>query len=62
MLRWATVFPMGMTAVAALSAATAFGVPWLTWPGRVLLWAAVAVWLAVAAGAVLAARAGGRDG
>ncbi|MGW0207579.1 tellurite resistance/C4-dicarboxylate transporter family protein [Streptomyces sp. NPDC003233] len=61
-LRWATVFPMGMTAVAALSAATVFGVPWLTWPGRVLLWAAVAVWLAVAAGAVLAARAGGRDG
>ncbi|MFF4685789.1 tellurite resistance/C4-dicarboxylate transporter family protein [Streptomyces sp. NPDC001307] len=61
-LRWATVFPMGMTAVATLSVATAFGVPWLDWPGRVLLWAAVAVWLVVAAGAVLAARAGGQDG
>ncbi|MQY35275.1 hypothetical protein SRB17_32480 [Streptomyces sp. RB17] len=57
-LRWATVFPMGMTAVATLSVDTALGVPWLTLPGRVLLWAAVAVWLAVAAGALLAARTG----
>ncbi|MFD8389717.1 tellurite resistance/C4-dicarboxylate transporter family protein [Streptomyces sp. NPDC059680] len=61
-LRWATVFPMGMTAVAALSVGTALGVPWLDRPGRVLLWAAVALWLVVAAGAVRAARAGGRDG
>ncbi|MEV6052747.1 tellurite resistance/C4-dicarboxylate transporter family protein [Streptomyces sp. NPDC052107] len=61
-LRWATVFPMGMTAVATLSVATVFSVPWLDWPGRVLLWAAVAVWLAVAAGALLAARADGRGG
>ncbi|MER6736988.1 hypothetical protein [Streptomyces puniciscabiei] len=61
-LRWATVFPMGMTAVATLAVATALGVPWLNGPGRVLLWAAAVVWLAVAAGAVLAARAGGRDG
>ncbi|GGU83570.1 membrane protein [Streptomyces filipinensis] len=61
-LRWATVFPMGMTAAATLSVATAVGLPWLRWPGRVLLWVAVAVWLTVAAGAVLAARAGGRDG
>ncbi|MER6071911.1 hypothetical protein ABT187_24290 [Streptomyces sp. NPDC001817] len=61
-LRWATVFSMGMTAAATLSVATALGVPWLNWPGRVLMWAAVAVWLAVAAGAALAARAGGRDG
>ncbi|EST31485.1 tellurite resistance/C4-dicarboxylate transporter family protein [Streptomyces roseochromogenus] len=59
--RWSTVFPMGMTA-AALSAATAVGFPWLRWPGRVLLWAAVAVWLAVAAGAVRAARTAGGDG
>ncbi|MGJ5753855.1 SLAC1 family transporter [Streptomyces puniciscabiei] len=61
-LRWATVFPMGMTAVAPTAVATALDVPWLDWPGRVLLWVAVAVWLAVAAGAVLTARAGGRDG
>ncbi|MEU8028265.1 tellurite resistance/C4-dicarboxylate transporter family protein [Streptomyces sp. NPDC049099] len=60
--RWATVFPMGMTAAATLTVATVLAVPWLRWPGRVLLWVAVAGWLAAAAGAVLAARAGGRDG
>ncbi|MFI9826742.1 tellurite resistance/C4-dicarboxylate transporter family protein [Streptomyces sp. NPDC051913] len=56
--RWATVFPMGMTAVATLSVAAALEVSWLRTPGEVLLWIAVAVWLAVAAGAVVAARAG----
>ncbi|MGW7525395.1 tellurite resistance/C4-dicarboxylate transporter family protein [Streptomyces sp. NPDC054783] len=61
-LRWATVFPMGMTAVAVLSVGTALGVPWLDRLGRVLLWTAVALWLVVAAGAVRAARAGGGDG
>ncbi|MGW3205902.1 tellurite resistance/C4-dicarboxylate transporter family protein [Streptomyces sp. NPDC001135] len=60
--RWATVFPMGMTAAATLTVSTALGVPWLRWPGRVLLWVAVAAWLAVAAGAVLSVRAGGRNG
>ncbi len=50
--RWATVFPLGMTAAATLSVATAVGVPWLRGPGRVLEWVAVAVWLLVAAGAV----------
>ncbi|MEU5313125.1 tellurite resistance/C4-dicarboxylate transporter family protein [Streptomyces sp. NPDC021562] len=55
--RWATVFPMGMTAAAVLSVATGFGVPWLAWPGRVLVWIAVAAWLAVAAGAAVTARA-----
>ncbi|MGW7818907.1 SLAC1 family transporter [Streptomyces puniciscabiei] len=60
-LRWATVFPMGMTAVAAPAVATALGVPWLNRRERVLLWAVV-LWLAVAAGAVLAARADGGDG
>jgi tellurite resistance protein TehA-like permease len=50
--RWATVFPMGMTAVAALAVATAVGYSWLRGPGQVLLWIAVAAWLAVAAGAV----------
>ncbi|MEU9476411.1 tellurite resistance/C4-dicarboxylate transporter family protein [Streptomyces sp. NPDC048191] len=61
MRRWSTAFPMGMTAVAMLSVATALGIPWLTPPGQVLLWVAVAVWLAVAAGAVLAVRADGGD-
>ncbi|MFF0199141.1 tellurite resistance/C4-dicarboxylate transporter family protein [Streptomyces sp. NPDC005017] len=55
--RWSTVFPMGMTAAAALSVSTALDVPWLKGPGQVLLWIAVAAWLAVAALAVAAARA-----
>ncbi|MFF7747707.1 tellurite resistance/C4-dicarboxylate transporter family protein [Streptomyces sp. NPDC007971] len=56
--RWATVFPMGMTAAATLSVVAAVGGAWLTGPGRVLVWVAVAAWLVVAAGAALAARAG----
>ncbi|MGV9554111.1 tellurite resistance/C4-dicarboxylate transporter family protein [Streptomyces sp. NPDC003522] len=55
--RWATVFPMGMTAAATLSVAAAVGVPWLEVAGEVLLWAAVAAWSAVAAGAVADGRA-----
>ncbi|MGP3734057.1 tellurite resistance/C4-dicarboxylate transporter family protein [Streptomyces sp. GDS52] len=55
--RWATVFPVGMTAAATLSASAALGVPWLDGLGRVLLWVSVAVWLAVAVGAVASARA-----
>ncbi|MEU6377662.1 tellurite resistance/C4-dicarboxylate transporter family protein [Streptomyces sp. NPDC046909] len=58
--RWATVFPMGMTSAATLSVAAALDVPWLRTPGQVLLWMAVAAWLAVAAGAVGAARTGVR--
>ncbi|MFJ8084836.1 tellurite resistance/C4-dicarboxylate transporter family protein [Streptomyces sp. NPDC096205] len=54
--RWATVFPLGVTAAATLSFAAADDVPWLKGPGQVLLWIAVAAWLAVAAGAVLNAR------
>ncbi|MFF3519539.1 tellurite resistance/C4-dicarboxylate transporter family protein [Streptomyces albidoflavus] len=51
--RWATVFPLGMTAVAALTAAWEVGPAtsgWLEPLGRVLLWVAVAVWALVAAG------------
>ncbi|MGY3203575.1 hypothetical protein ACVW19_004090 [Streptomyces sp. TE5632] len=55
--RWATVFPLGMTAAATLSASAALGVPWLDGLGRVLLWVAVAVWLTVAVGAAASARA-----
>ncbi|NEA99886.1 tellurite resistance/C4-dicarboxylate transporter family protein [Streptomyces sp. SID13726] len=54
--RWATVFPMGMTAAATLSVCAAVDVSWLRTPGEVLLWMAVAAWLAVAAGAVDEAR------
>lgn len=56
--RWATVFPMGMTEAATLSVAAALDGPWLRTPGQVLLWIAVAAWLAVATGAVTSARAG----
>ncbi|GLP67847.1 membrane protein [Streptomyces sp. TUS-ST3] len=54
--RWATVFPMGMTAAATLAVSAAVDVPWLRTPGEVLLWVAVAAWLAVAAWAAGAAR------
>ncbi|MFI6618554.1 tellurite resistance/C4-dicarboxylate transporter family protein [Streptomyces sp. NPDC050528] len=50
--RWATVFPLGMTAVAVLSVGTALDVSWLRTPGQVLVWIAVAGWLVVAVGAV----------
>ncbi|MCX5010209.1 tellurite resistance/C4-dicarboxylate transporter family protein [Streptomyces sp. NBC_00555] len=43
--RWATVFPLGMTATACLSAADPTGLPWLLPLGEVLLWIAVAAWL-----------------
>ncbi|MGY4741132.1 tellurite resistance/C4-dicarboxylate transporter family protein [Streptomyces sp. ATMOS53] len=55
--RWATAFPLGMTAAATLSVAAAVDVPALKGPGEVLLWAAVAAWLVVAALALAAARA-----
>ncbi|CAM5551298.1 tellurite resistance/C4-dicarboxylate transporter family protein [Streptomyces tanashiensis] len=51
-LRWATVFPLGMTAVASLSTAAATGVDWLGTLGRVLLWIAVAAWLLTAYGLI----------
>ncbi|MDJ0380082.1 tellurite resistance/C4-dicarboxylate transporter family protein [Streptomyces sp. G-G2] len=43
--RWATVFPLGMTATACLSAAGPTGVGPLRPLGEVLLWIAVAAWL-----------------
>ncbi|MCX5439128.1 tellurite resistance/C4-dicarboxylate transporter family protein [Streptomyces sp. NBC_00063] len=48
--RWSTVFPLGMTAAAALSVGAAADVPWLRGPGQVLVWIAVAVWLATLIG------------
>ncbi len=55
--RWSTIFPMGMTAAAMLSVASALHAPELKVPGEALLWLAVAAWVAVAAGAVVDARA-----
>ena len=52
--RWSTVFPMGMSAVAALSVSAALGTAWPDGLGKVLLWVAVAAWAVVAAGAVTA--------
>ncbi|MEV0246938.1 tellurite resistance/C4-dicarboxylate transporter family protein [Nocardia sp. NPDC050712] len=43
--RWATVFPLGMTAVASLSTAAALDIPGLHTLGIVLLVIAVAVWV-----------------
>ncbi|SER35074.1 Voltage-dependent anion channel [Streptomyces sp. yr375] len=59
--RWATVFPMAMTAAATLSVAAAVDVPSLKGPGQVLLWVAVAAWLTVAAAALAAALAAVRS-
>ncbi|WP_069762894.1 tellurite resistance/C4-dicarboxylate transporter family protein [Streptomyces sp. LUP47B] len=59
--RWATVFPMGMTAVAMLSVSDTVDVPWLETPGEVLLWISVVAWCAAAAGAVDSARAAVRS-
>ncbi|MEV5569906.1 tellurite resistance/C4-dicarboxylate transporter family protein [Spirillospora sp. NPDC052269] len=50
--RWSTVFPLGMTSVAAITCGAAERAPWLTSAGKVLLWPAVLVWGVVAAGAV----------
>ncbi|MEU6878793.1 tellurite resistance/C4-dicarboxylate transporter family protein [Streptomyces sp. NPDC046712] len=43
--RWATVFPLGMTAVASLSTSAATDIAWLTTLGKVLLWIASIAWL-----------------
>ncbi|WP_326745972.1 tellurite resistance/C4-dicarboxylate transporter family protein [Streptomyces sp. NBC_00121] len=52
--RWATVFPMGTTAVATLSVAVtdAAAVGWLRTPGQVLLWIAVAAWVLTLVGLI----------
>lgn len=52
--RWATVFPLGMTAVASLVVADAAALTVLADLGHALLWAAVALWLLTAAGAARA--------
>ncbi|HEU5265089.1 MAG TPA: tellurite resistance/C4-dicarboxylate transporter family protein [Jatrophihabitans sp.] len=54
--RWATVFPLGMTAAAAMSVSTAASVGWLDSLGEVLVWPAIAVWIIVAVGAARSGR------
>ncbi|WP_030174111.1 tellurite resistance/C4-dicarboxylate transporter family protein [Streptomyces sp. NRRL S-813] len=55
--RWSTVFPLGMTAAAMLSVASALDIPQLTVVSEAVLWVAVAAWVVVAAAAVTDARA-----
>ncbi|MFF9978417.1 tellurite resistance/C4-dicarboxylate transporter family protein [Streptomyces erythrochromogenes] len=47
--RWATVFPLGMTATACLSVAEPAGIAWLVPLGDFLLWIAVVAWLVTVA-------------
>ncbi|MFJ3922066.1 tellurite resistance/C4-dicarboxylate transporter family protein [Streptomyces sp. NPDC090022] len=51
--RWSTVFPLGMAAVACLSAAETAGVEDLRVLGELLLWIALGAWLLTATGLVL---------
>lgn len=63
--RWASVFPLGMTATACLSVAAPAGVGWLRPLGTVLLWIAVGAWVLTFAALVArpaSARTGGRPG
>ncbi|MFG2663924.1 hypothetical protein ACGFY6_06685 [Streptomyces sp. NPDC048387] len=59
--RWSTVFPLGMTATACLTAAPATGVGALRPLGEVLLWVAVAAW-ALTCAAFLRSRRPARPG
>nr|WSX48391.1 tellurite resistance/C4-dicarboxylate transporter family protein [Streptomyces sp. NBC_00974] len=59
--RWASVFPLGMTATACLSAAGPTGVEWLRPLGTVLLWIAVGAWLLTFT-TLVAIRVGDREG
>ncbi|WP_327739430.1 tellurite resistance/C4-dicarboxylate transporter family protein [Streptomyces nojiriensis] len=58
--RWATVFPLGMTATACLSVAEPAGVAWLRTLGEVLLWIAVGAWLLTFAALVASHLTAGR--
>ena len=52
--RWATVFPMGMSAAAALSTSSAADIAWLEGFGKVLLWVSLVAWALTAFGLVRA--------
>jgi tellurite resistance protein TehA-like permease len=48
--RWSTVFPVGMYAVSTLAARSVTGIGGLSSVGRIWVWCALAVWLAVLLG------------
>nr|WP_202447880.1 C4-dicarboxylate ABC transporter [Streptomyces sp. SID5468] len=50
--RWSTVFPLGMTASAALATGQTSGLRWAASAGRALVWVALAAWVVVAVGAL----------
>ncbi|MFB8002518.1 tellurite resistance/C4-dicarboxylate transporter family protein [Nocardia sp. NPDC056000] len=56
--RWATVFPLGMTAVATLSTGAVLEVPWLHALGKALLAFAIAAWILVAVEWMISTRTG----
>lgn len=58
--RWATVFPLGMTATACLSVADPAGIAWLRPLGEVLLWIAVGAWLLTFSALVVSHLTAGR--
>ncbi|MEU9254978.1 hypothetical protein AB0D66_24390 [Streptomyces sp. NPDC048270] len=58
--RWATVFPLGMTATACLSAAGPAALPWLRPLGEVLLWIALGACLLTCAAYLTTRRAARR--
>ncbi|MFC0849735.1 tellurite resistance/C4-dicarboxylate transporter family protein [Streptomyces noboritoensis] len=59
--RWATVFPLGMAAVATLSTGAAAHVRGLHTLGVVLLWVAVAAWVLTLAGFLVTRVGAGRS-
>jgi tellurite resistance protein TehA-like permease len=54
--RWATVFPMGMTAAASFAVAQAERLPALALLGHLLLWPGLAAWVLTVVGTARAAR------
>lgn len=59
--RWSTVFPLGMTATAAINLGVAAQLPGIRTAGQVLIWPALAVWAAVAYGAANKLRSAALD-
>lgn len=55
---WATVFPLGMTGVAALSVAGTERWSWLHTLGQILTWIGATAWLATVAAMLYSRRAG----
>jgi tellurite resistance protein TehA-like permease len=54
--RWATVFPLGMYAVASIALGRLRGLGWMVTFGHVFTWIALAVWALTLVGMLLGAR------